>query len=181
MQMAFSDKSSVSGTSGNDDISATNNFNGTLLSGGDGNDILRGGRNDDVLVGGAGDDQMFGGAGADQFRFFGTQIGGTSDTDFIRDLNFGDGDTIVLGSFGANTFSDTSGVNAFSGGTSASISSYEGLVQAAAGSDSVTAFRQGAGNNNLVFQITDADGQIQNIVITGGYSQYLAAGGTDFL
>jgi hypothetical protein len=45
----------------------------------------------------------------------------------------------------------------------------------------VTAFRQAAGNNNLVFQITDADGQIQNIVITGGYSQYLAAGGFDGL
>jgi Ca2+-binding RTX toxin-like protein len=179
--MAISDKSSVSGTSGNDDITAVNNPNGTLLSGGNGDDILRGGRSNDILVGGGGNDQMFGGGGADQFRFFGDQIEGSSDTDFIRDLTFGDGDTLVLGNFGAGTFSDGNGVNAFSGGSAASISSYEGIVQAASGSTNVTAFRQAAGNNNLVFQITDADGQIQNIVITGGYSQYLAAGGFDGL
>lgn len=118
---------------------------------------------------------------ADQFRFFGDQIEGSSDTDRIFDLNFNEGDKLVFGKFGAGTFEDEGGVNAFSGGSAAIISSYEGIVNAAAGSESVTAFRQGSGNDNLVFRVIDADGQIQDIVITGGYSQYIAAGGSDGL
>lgn len=171
----------VSGTSGDDDIRVTNDPDGTRLFGGAGNDILRGGRFDDILNGAGGDDQMFGGGGADQFRFFGTDIDGPSDRDFIRDLTFGDGDTLVFGRFAEGTFSDTSGVNAFSNGTSAIISSFEGIVAAAAGSENVTAFRQGSGNDNLVFRVINADGQVQDIVITGGYSQFIAAGGSDGL
>jgi Ca2+-binding RTX toxin-like protein len=174
------------GDSGNNDLQATDDPDGTTLFARDGNDILRGRRGNDILDGGGGDDQMFGGGGADQFRFFGSRIDGPSDTDFIRDLTFADGDTLVLGDFGAGTFSDAEGVNAFgpagsNDGSAAVISSFEGIVNAAAGSTNVTAFRQSQGNNNLVFQITDADGQIQNIVITGGYSQFIAAGGSDGL
>jgi hypothetical protein len=33
----------------------------------------------------------------------------------------------------------------------------------------------------LLLKITNADGQVQEIVITGGWSQYVAAGGTDGL
>lgn len=166
---------------GNGDIRATNDPDGTILNAGGGDDILRGGRFNDILDGGAGDDQMFGGAGADQFRFFGTKVEGAYDTDYIRDLTFGEGDTLVFGDFGGGTFSSTSGVNAFNGGASAIISSYDGIVAAAAGSDAVTAFRSSPYNDNLNLQVTDADGQVQNIVITGGWSQYVAAGGTEGL
>jgi Ca2+-binding RTX toxin-like protein len=154
---------------------------GTVINAGAGNDTLRGGNYDDILTGGAGSDKMFGGRGADQFRFFGDQIEGGRDTDFIYDLNFGDGDTLVFGTFGANTFADTAGVNAFAGGSAAIISSFQGIVNAAAGSDSVTAYRESNTNDNLILVVTDADGELQQIVITGGYSQYLAAGGTDGL
>jgi Ca2+-binding RTX toxin-like protein len=175
----------VGNGSGDGDIRATTDVDGTILNGGAGNDILRGGKYGDILTGGSGDDQLFGGSGGDQFRFFGDQIEGASDSDDVYDLNFDLGDTLVFGNFGAGTFSDVAGVNAFNSSTginsAASISSYEGIVNAAAGSTNVTAFRQGAGNNNLVLQITDADGQVQSIVISNGYSQYIAAGGSDGL
>ena len=180
--MSDGQRSYRSGTSGNDDLRANyGDRDGTILDGGEGNDILRGGNYNDILVGGAGSDKMFGGLGGDQFRFFGDQIEGTTDTDFIYDLKFGEGDTLVFGTFGAGTFTDQAGVNAFAGGTSAIISSYEGIVNAARTSDDVTAYRESDNNDNLILRITDADGQLQHIVITGGYSQYLAAGGTDGL
>jgi Ca2+-binding RTX toxin-like protein len=183
--MSDGKKAYVGNGAGDGDIRATTDVDGTILFGGAGNDILRGGRYGDILTGGSGDDQLFGGASGDQFRFFGDQIEGASDSDDVYDLNFGAGDTLVFGSFGAGTFSDSNGVNSFSSPTGADsaaiISSFEGIVNAAAFSDRVTAFREGAGNNNLVLQITDADGQIQNIVISNGYSQYIAAGGTDGL
>jgi Ca2+-binding RTX toxin-like protein len=180
--MSDGKKSYVGGKAGDDDLRANStDQDGTILNGGAGNDILRGGKYNDILTGGAGDDQSFGGDGADQFRFFGDQIDGASDSDDIYDLDFSEGDTLVFGNFGEGTFSDTDGVNAFNNGSAAQISSFEGIVNAAAGSTNVTAFREGAGNNNLVLQITDADGQVQNIVITNGYSQYIAAGGSEGL
>jgi hypothetical protein len=54
-------------------------------------------------------------------------------------------------------------------------------VNAAALSDQVTAYRASPGSSNLVLQIIDSDGQIQKIVIVGGYGQYIAAGGADGL
>jgi hypothetical protein len=73
-------------------------------------------------------------------------------------------------------------VNGFSGGGSAVISSYEGIVNAAAFSDLVTATRGGAYNDNLLLKVTNATtGQVQEVLITGGWSQYIAAGGTDGL
>jgi Ca2+-binding RTX toxin-like protein len=180
--MSDGKKSYVGNGAGDGDIRAVStDQDGTILNAGAGNDILRGGRYNDILTGGSGDDKMFGGDGADQFRFFGDQIEGASDSDDVYDLDFAEGDLLVFGNFGGGTFSDVDGVNAFNGGSDARISSYEGIVNAAAGSTNVTAFREGAGNNNLVLQITDADGQVQNIVITNGYSQYIAAGGSDGL
>lgn len=117
---------SVSGTSGDDDLQAVIGGGGTVIAGGDGNDILRGGKFADFLVGGKGDDQMFGGAGGDQFRFFGDQIDGV-DTDRIYDLKFSEGDSIVFGRFAADFFSDDTGINAFTDGTAAQITSIDGL------------------------------------------------------
>lgn len=177
--MAFQDKAVSNGSSGNDDIRATNDVDGTLLQAGAGDDILRGGKYDDVLVGGSGNDQMFGGDGADQFRFFGSQIDGASDSDRIYDLDFSEGDTLVFGNYAAGTFVDDDGVNGFTLGTAASISSWEGVVNAVDNSALVTASRQSIYNDNLILSIDTGAGQVQNLVITGGYSAYVAAGGTE--
>jgi Ca2+-binding RTX toxin-like protein len=154
---------------------------GTHFSSGAGDDILRGGRYNDILVAGSGNDQMFGGGGADQFRFFGYAIDGEHDADNIRDLNFTDGDVLVFGKFNAGTFvdKDALGVNAYDGGAGATISSWEGIVNAVNDSTLVTAFKQRIGNDNLVLRITDGDGQVQDIIITNGYTVYIANGGID--
>lgn len=177
--MAYADKSVVNGAKGNvdDDIRAVStDRDGSILSGGDGNDILRGGKYDDVLIGGSGNDQMFGGAGADQFRFFGNDIEGGSDTDFLRDLNFDEGDILVFGSYAAGTFGREDGLIGHTGGTAASIISWEGVVNAVNGSDAVGASRQSAGNDNLILTVS-VNGSTQNLVITNGWSAYTAAGG----
>lgn len=170
-------KSYVGGKAGDDDLRANyNDADGTIINGGLGDDILRGGSYNDILNGGGGDDQYFGGGGADQFRFFGTQIDGPSDTDYVYDLNFGEGDTIVLGDFAAGSFTSAGGVNSFDGGDSAIISSYEGLANLVADSASVTASRKGD-TDVLIITITDGDGQIQEIHLSNSYAAYTSAGG----
>jgi Ca2+-binding RTX toxin-like protein len=164
-------KASVAGREGNDTVRATQDPDGTSLDGRGDDDILLGGKHADILVGGAGNDQLTGGAGADQFRFFGSQIEGKSDTDLIRDLNFAEGDALVFGNFGLDTFADAAGVNANDGGSVVSISSFKVIVSAAAASTKVTAYRQGPGSGNLVLDVTDADGQLHKAVIVGGYAQ----------
>jgi Ca2+-binding RTX toxin-like protein len=173
----------VNGKAGDDDIRAALDADGTMLRGGAGDDILRGGRYNDILIGGSGDDWMFGGIGADQFRFFGNEIEGAKDRDRIFDLAFGDGDVLVFGSYAAGTFTKgMAGVNGFSSGTAAVISSYEGIVNAATFSDNVTAKRASLYNDNLLLIVTNGtNGAQQEILITGGWSQYVAAGGTDGL
>jgi Ca2+-binding RTX toxin-like protein len=172
----------VTGKAGNDDVLANyGDTDGTMIRGGAGNDTLRGGNHDDILVGGRGDDWLWGGAGADQFRFFGNEIDGAGDRDRIFDLKFGEGDTLVFGAFKAGTFGDTAGLNGFSSGTSAIISSWEGVVDAARGSTDFTALRASIHNDNLLLKIVNSVGQVQEILITNGWSQYLGAGGTDGL
>jgi hypothetical protein len=73
------------------------------------------------------------------------------------------------------------GVNAFNGGTSAILDSFGDIVAAAGASNLVTAKRASQSNDNLLLSISDADGQIQTISITGGWSQYVLAGGTEGL
>jgi Ca2+-binding RTX toxin-like protein len=174
-------KAYVGGTGGNDDLRANyTDVDGSNIQGAAGDDVLRGGSYDDLLTGGAGNDQMIGGAGADQFRFFGTQIDGTSDTDTIYDLTFGQGDAIVFGSFGAATFGGA-GVNAFSNGTAAVIDSWADIVSIAGNSNLVTVNRASPYNDNLLLKIVDVDGQVQSISISGGWTHYVAAGGVDGL
>ena len=158
----------VSGTSGNDDLHAINT--GSVVNGGDGNDVLRGNRSDDILVGGSGDDQMFGGAGADQFRFFANQLDGT-DTDKIYDLNFNDGDTLVFGNFTAGLFADNEGVNAFSGDTSAQISSIAGLRNLIADSDGAISASRKGNTEVLILTIHNGD-DTQIIHISGLWSAF---------
>ena len=173
-------KAAVSGKAGNDDLKATNDPDGTLLSGGAGDDILRGGKYDDIIVGGAGNDLMFGGGGADQFRFFGSQIDGASDYDRVFDLNFGEGDSLVFGDYGSGFFTvdDNVNVNSFAGGASASVHSWEGLVALAGSSTEITA-TQARGVNVLL--TLDFGGQTQEIEISNGWAAFTAAGGSEGL
>lgn len=164
----------VRGTAGNDDVQANSRYENYIATGA-GNDILRGGKFADMEIGGAGDDQMWGGGGADQFRFYGDQIAGASDRDRIYDLNFGQGDTLVFGTYGADTFSESAHVNAFGGGSSAIIASLKGLAEADEASSLVSVGRQAAGNNNLLVSLTNDEGQIQQIVISNMWSQYVVA------
>jgi Ca2+-binding RTX toxin-like protein len=176
-------KSYVGGGEGDDDLRANYaDQDGTVFSSGSGNDTLRGGNYDDVMTGGAGNDQMFGGLGADEFRFFGGQakardvIEGDSDTDFLRDLNFGQLDRIVLGGFGDGKFTKTATVQAFDNGNDVIIDSYQDLADLAqAGSLTLTALS----NGNLLVGISNATGQLQVISINGGVAAYNAAVDTD--
>lgn len=80
------------------------------LDGGNGNDLLFGGAGDDWLLGGGGDDILIGGSGADQFRFDGARIEGCRDTDIVADLNFSQGDKLVVSGFKAGSFDDKDGI-----------------------------------------------------------------------
>jgi Ca2+-binding RTX toxin-like protein len=168
---------SVSGRATNDLLSATTDPDGSNMNGGAGNDTLLGSQFDDYLTGSFGDDILTGKGGADQFRFFGTQIEGASDTDTITDLNFAEGDSIVLTSFGKGTFLKANGVVVHNNGSAATIDSWSDIVAVDRASDLVSTRSSGANNQDLLLSITDVDGQVQNIVIVGGYAQYLSAGG----
>jgi Ca2+-binding RTX toxin-like protein len=166
----------VRGTAGNDDVHASSGYDG-YVSTGAGDDILRGRGKDDMLIGGSGNDQLWGGGGADQFRFFGNDIEGPKDRDRIYDLTLGEGDQLVFGSFGSGTFTDSAHVNAYTNGTSATISTLLGLYEADMASDLITVTRQG-NNNNLLFSVTNGSGQVQEVLISNVWSQYVQASGT---
>ena len=92
-----------------------------------GDDVLVGNAGDNWLVGGGGADALHGGAGADDFRFFGRDAA-SAGADAILDLDFGAGDRIILSNYADGTFSGGgSGLNVFSGGGTAIVSSMAGL------------------------------------------------------
>lgn len=161
----------VRGTAGADDIRATSNPNGSQLAAGAGDDILRGGKFDDILIGGSGSDQMFGGAGADQFRFFADQMN-DGDVDKIRDVNFADGDVLVFGKFALGTFADATGLNAFTDGTAATVSSIAGLVALVNldANDGIFAERRGT-SDTLILHISNGT-DAQTIELTGLWTAY---------
>ena len=170
--MSTADMASVSGKAGADDLRATNDPDGTMLRGGAGDDILRGGKYDDILVGGEGNDKMFGGDGADQFRFFLNEVSGT-DTDFIYDLDFSEGDTLVFGNFAAGAFSDADGLNAFAGGTAAEISSLAGLADLVGGASGWSAVQKGTSDTLI---LTYTNGVVtQEIHISNAWAAFDAA------
>ena len=103
-----------------------------------GDDVLVGDARDNWLVGGEGADALHGGAGADDFRFFGRDAADAG-PDAILDLDFGAGDRIVLSGYDGGTFSGGgSGINVFSGGETAIVSSMAGLERLADASSDVT-------------------------------------------
>ncbi len=103
-----------------------------------GDDVLVGNARDNWLVGGEGADALHGGAGADDFRFFGRDAA-SAGADAILDLDFGAGDRIILSNYADGTFSGGgSGLNVFSGGGTAIVSSMDGLERLADASSDVT-------------------------------------------
>jgi Ca2+-binding RTX toxin-like protein len=131
---------------------------------------------------------LFGGDGADQFRFFGgssndrtasREIEGSSDTDFIRDLDFVEGDSIVLNGFGVGKFVEAAGANALDNGNSVIITSYAGLRAIDDASDAISITR--LSNGNLIVSIMDSEGAFQNISITGGVAGYDASAPTSLI
>lgn len=89
---------------GNGDDKLVGDGGDDTLHGGNGNDNVIGGAGDDHIFGNAGDDRLagnggmdtlFGGAGADRFI---VASGGGNDT--INDLDFAEGDTLILDGYG---------------------------------------------------------------------------------
>jgi Ca2+-binding RTX toxin-like protein len=171
-------KTVKNGTQGSDHLLADyGNPDGTILNGYGGNDIIAGGNGNDIIVGGQGDDQMGGGKGADIFRFFGDDIvslGNTvtgNETDNIRDLNFVEGDSILLDHFSEFT-------------ANMSVKSFANIVTLVNSSHWYAT--DIIGNENLKISYNFGEGKIENIVITvaptagqpTAQAQYEAAGGT---
>lgn len=188
---SLDDKALVTGgatsaaVNGPNDIKATNDVDGSYLRGHGGDDILRGGRYDDVLDGGAGDDQLAGGQGADQFRFFADDVTGQAgpgivDNDAVRDVNFGEGDTLVFGRYGSGTYTDAAGIDAVNGGAGSIVSSWDGLLSMI-NDTGWTVTRIGNTQKVQISYTYDAD-HVQNITLTaaagevGAWDSLVAAG-----
>ena len=150
---------------------------GTTFEGGGGNDVLRGGRGNDILNGGPGSDRMYGGGGADQFYFSGNDLGQHPSVDVVYDLSFAGGDVLVFRDFRPGTFTDGRGADASGDGSGTIISSWAGLVHATRSSDWVRAGRATPFNENLIVRVSNDSGKVEQIVITGGWPAYVAAGG----
>jgi hypothetical protein len=170
---------SLSGDGGANDLNVAGSTSSWNLDAKSGDDVVRGGKSDDIIIGGAGDDILSGGGGADQFRFFGSQYEGDGgkDTDRLVDLNFGQGDSLVFGGYGA-IWHDDVGENAFNNGNSAIISSWEGLKNAVENSEGAITVSFGAGNL-LIIQIHFGEGEddhTQELRISNGASAYQNAG-----
>jgi Ca2+-binding RTX toxin-like protein len=161
-------------TSGNDNMTAGGDPDGTIYNAGKGNDTIRAGKTDDILTGGAGSDSMWGGEGADQFRFFANDVAeGTKDRDRIFDFDFSEGDTLVFGSFDAGTYTDDAGINGFSSGTAATVSTMEGLVSMVENTGWTAS--KGHFNNNLILSYDFGGGRVQEIVLTNMWADFFAA------
>jgi Ca2+-binding RTX toxin-like protein len=87
-----SEGSLLSGGIGNDTLKITGASSTSSLDGGIGNDVIQGGSGADVLHGGVGNDVIKGGAGADTFVFKGADM--LSGTDRLVDFNGGEGTSL---------------------------------------------------------------------------------------
>ena len=164
----------VAGTNGNDDdLTATPT--GSMIAGNGGDDVLRGGKSDDILIGGAGNDKLYGGAGADQFRFFGNQVDGGSDVDAIYDLNFAQGDKLVFGEYNGLFDTDAPGLDGYSNGNAATITSFAGLAAAFEASEGRITYSGNANVDLLVISFDTGNDTTQTIRISNGYAAFVAA------
>lgn len=145
----------------------------TYVDGRAGNDFVAGGNEDDWVVGGAGNDILYGGRGNDTFLFRGTDQVNGLDRDVIGDLNFGTGanaDRIALSGFG-QTFAGVD-LQITGGGLGVNLYSYADVKELDDANSFVSVSQLGA--NGLRISITAGDGQIQNIDIVNGWSDYAA-------
>lgn len=148
------------------------NLNQLLLAGA-GDDVLRGGKGDDRLVGGEGNDIMSGGKGADQFYFKAGDVKvGATDTDRIVDLNFGEGDTLLLDDFGFGTLTKTDGLNAINGGDDAIVSSFVGIKALV---DQGVATVEGGFGDVLILSFDLGGDTTQVIRLSNSFAAYEAA------
>ncbi|PTX54193.1 Ca2+-binding RTX toxin-like protein [Litoreibacter ponti] len=178
------------GDAGNNEITATGDFQ-NQLSGGAGNDTIDAGEGDDSLSGGSGDDSLLGGDGADTFLVedgFGTDTiaGGESGIDTDR-VNFAGMTTAINVTYSANkTGTATDGTDTLN------FAQIEALTLTAQG-DSVDAratslgqeIDAGAGNDTLMGgsgddTLTGGDGA--DVISGGDGSDYIDGGaGDDYL
>jgi serralysin len=166
----------LSGRAGADDLLAiASDMEGTQLRGAAGNDILTGGKYNDFIIGNQGDDVLIGGAGADQFRFFGNEIEGTSDSDRILDLDFAEGDILMLGYYSAGTFAKAGG--GFINGSDVIVRSFDQLAKLDAASAKVTVSQASDLSNTLVIEIVQKNGQVQKIFVNDAWQNYMDAAG----
>ena len=132
---------------------------GSIASGGDGDDLLYGGSGEQVLIGGGGSDGLFGGGGSDAL------IGGAGNdivqggegADIVQDgtggglLDGGAGNDIILGGFGPSVIAGGLGND---------------IILTGSGSD-VVAFNRGDGTDMVI-----ADGMADNTLSLGGGIRY---------
>lgn len=156
---------------------------GSFLDGKGGNDVLIGGLHSDVLNGGGGSDLLYAGVGADQFRFNGTdQAAGQRATDTVFDVNFNKGNALVFYDYEAGTFASNGGHPATvfdtgeGVGSGAVVNSMAALVDLVNGSADVTAQR--GGGNDLVLDISQANGSHETIVLDHQWQAYAKAAGS---
>jgi Ca2+-binding RTX toxin-like protein len=178
----------IYGKAGNDKINGKKGDD--FLLGGTGDDRLKGQKGEDWLLGDNGSDRYKGGQGADQFRVDGS-LAQNGDAEYISDLNFSQGDKLVLFGFKPGTFDDKDGIfetgvgndlditppfptdpAGYGGG--AVIDSVADLVELVDFSSGVVA-RSGTGNT-LILDITNG-GVTESIYLKHLLNDYKAAGG----
>jgi Ca2+-binding RTX toxin-like protein len=143
-----------------------------IMLGGAGDDTIYGGRGNDTISGGSGNDAMGGGSGADVFMFSGLE-GSGNQVDKIGDFRFAEGDALVFSDFLVKSM-DKTGKAALQT-LNVEIDSVEDLVDLGQ-LDAVQFSRRGR-TDTLILQITEANGDVQELQLTGLFEQFVQAGG----
>lgn len=172
------------GTDGVDDLRANlGNRGDDYLSGGEGNDVLRGSRGNDVIIGGEGNDIAGGGAGADTFAFYAEDID-AFDLDRLVDINFEQGDSILLDGFGPGFFTDTANpantAEIINGGRGAVIDSLLDIIDLADSNPDAFDVSQKGSTDVLIITLTfdDAAGSHeQQIHLSNTWMKFVEASG----
>jgi phosphodiesterase/alkaline phosphatase D-like protein len=141
------------------------------LDGGAGNDRLFGDQGKDRLIGGTGDDRLAGGADADEFAFTGKDLHG-SEIDRVLDLNFAEGDRLILTDFTARTFAGKPGGNPLDvsdNGRAVTIDSFEDLVELDDASADVSIQRSGG---DVQVTIHDSHNDVQQMLLVDQWAAY---------